>query len=908
MLLQLSYRFFSRSIFSVLFLASINSGITQAQVVPDGTLPTNVEQLEMLRKITGGERVGDNLFHSFEEFSIPEGMEAIFENATDIQNIFTRITGSEISLIDGLLQTAGGANFFLINPNGIVFGQNAQIDVGGSFIATTANAIEFADGTSFAAHRNEPNVTLTISVPIGLGFYGNNGSITVNGTGNQITNDSNFSPIEFSQQPSGISAPDGQTIGLIGNGIDFNSGVVTTEGGNIYISSVESGSVGISQAENGLTLVEDGVTKYQDINLNQQSLIDASGEKVGNIFVSGQNINLKDGSFLLSQNRGSLSGGLINVNASETLNLSGTSPDGKISSNIRSATTLETTAADTLDPLNTRKGAEINIYANQISLQDQARIRTNSFNEFIGGNINITVSDLVKLSDSSIASAAFDTGDAGNINLVASEFQLSDVGSIGSATVGFGNGGEIKIEADLIDISGSSTTARSVISASSLSSGENAGDGGNITINTKELRIRDSASVSSSSFGDGNSGSITINAHESIEVSGKNPNFQGSNNPESTIRTAVQIANPGTQQAFELPALPTGEAGSLTINTPILNVAQEGVITVENQGAGSAGELNINANNLNLDQSGRMTAAAESGLGGEIFLNTQNLNISNDSEITAAAGGEGAGGNITINTTNLTAKKNNNITASAAQGEGGNITINADNSLSLNNQDSIATESASADGGDININTDQLQLNNNSQISTSAQGLGDGGNITINTDIFTALNNSEVTANAIEGNGGNITINTEGYFVSEDFVISASSEFGLEGTVEINIINEKDVNQGFILPEYPLISLESILAKSCLTKVGQDKYAIRINVLGKHLPLITSLGMDEGETLMQELEELEELEELSKVYLYSEQESAPDDVLIQAEHIIPTDDGRLLGVAEASIPSRCLHQ
>ena len=74
-----------RSIFSLLFLVSINSGIAEAQVVPDGTLPTNVEQLEMIRKITGGERVGDNLFHSFEEFSIPEGMSAIFENALDFQ-------------------------------------------------------------------------------------------------------------------------------------------------------------------------------------------------------------------------------------------------------------------------------------------------------------------------------------------------------------------------------------------------------------------------------------------------------------------------------------------------------------------------------------------------------------------------------------------------------------------------------------------------------------------------------------------------------------------------------------------------------------------------------------------------------------------------------------------------------
>ena len=173
----------TRFLSSLLFIAAVNTGIVQAQVVPDGTLPTVVEQLENMRKITGGERVGNNLFHSFEEFSIPEGIEAIFENGLDIENIFTRITGSDISVIDGLLKTAGGANFFLINPNGIVFGENAQLDVGGSFIATTANRIEFADGTNWNARGDEPKVTLTISVPIGLRLDGDNGSITVNSSG-----------------------------------------------------------------------------------------------------------------------------------------------------------------------------------------------------------------------------------------------------------------------------------------------------------------------------------------------------------------------------------------------------------------------------------------------------------------------------------------------------------------------------------------------------------------------------------------------------------------------------------------------------------------------------------------------------------------------------------------------------
>jgi filamentous hemagglutinin family protein len=120
--------------------------------------------------IEGGATRGVNLFHSFSEFNVGEMQQVYFANPTGIETIFSRVTGDNASNILGTLGVNGAANLFLLNPNGIIFGENAQLDIRGSFIASTANRFMFPDGSEFSATNPQTPPLLTINVPMGLQY------------------------------------------------------------------------------------------------------------------------------------------------------------------------------------------------------------------------------------------------------------------------------------------------------------------------------------------------------------------------------------------------------------------------------------------------------------------------------------------------------------------------------------------------------------------------------------------------------------------------------------------------------------------------------------------------------------------------------------------------------------------
>jgi filamentous hemagglutinin family protein len=170
-------------------LLLLNTTLSKAQIIPDRTLPQNtiVRREGNTTVISGGTQQGRNLFHSFINFSVPTNSTALFNNSLDVQNIIARVTGNSASIINGIIQDNGKANLFFINPNGILFGQNANLNIGGSFLGTTADEINFVDGI-FSTQHPDNGTLLSINIPIGLKFSGNNGDIQITGSGTLINN------------------------------------------------------------------------------------------------------------------------------------------------------------------------------------------------------------------------------------------------------------------------------------------------------------------------------------------------------------------------------------------------------------------------------------------------------------------------------------------------------------------------------------------------------------------------------------------------------------------------------------------------------------------------------------------------------------------------------------------------
>ncbi len=686
-----------------LSLTSIILGLTQnntiAQISPDSTLPNNsaISINENNIIIQGGTQVGTNLFHSFQEFSVLTGNNAIFNNGINISNILTRVTGNNVSFIDGLIKTNGTTNLFFMNPNGIIFGSNSALLIEGSFLGTTANSIIFSNGTQFSAIH--PNTSLlSTGIPIGLNFEGNPGIIKVQGEGHQLR--SFFpSPSFGNKGRPNLQSSVGQNLALIGGEIILDGGVILSLGGNLDLGSVDEGLVNLDLSRADWLFDYTQTEQFKDINLLQRSLLDTTGfSQSGSINLQARNIFSKEGSVTLIQNLGANPSGDIEFNATESFELRGTDEIARILGSVRT------------EALASGKGGDIRLSTPKSSVIEGAQILAITFNSGASGNIFLKIPGLLEILGSSprdsfarstIVSLTIGKGNAGNINIFADNLSLLDGGSISSTSLGIGGGGQINVNVlDTLKIIGFQPTSGlfSDIVAAAL----NKGNAGSIFIDTTRLIIENGGRIETGTGAFGDAGSISINSSESIILKGTAPNGTSS----QILSSAESTEN--TRRIFNLPDVPTGESGEISIFTPQLDLFDGSQITVRNNGIGNGGDLVIQAPSLFLNQSD-ISASTQAGTGGNINI-TSNLIRSSNSNISATAGGTGNGGNISLNTDFLILLDNSTITANALEGSGGNINITSQG-LFVSPDSSITASSQFGVDGEVNIDTNFFEAN-----------------------------------------------------------------------------------------------------------------------------------------------------------------------------------------------------
>lgn len=778
-----------------------------AQITPDSTLGVerslltpNVQINGALGdRIEGGAERGSNLFHSFSQFNINNGQRVYFANPTGIQNILTRVTGRESSNIFGTLGVEGSANLFLLNPNGILFGQNARLDVRGSFLGTTANSFVFPNGLEFSATNPQAPLLLTITAPIGLQFGSQPGAITSqavsrNSQGNAVNG-------------LGVS---GSTLALIGGAIALDGSFLFAIDGQVQLGAV-GGETTVGLQVNGSQLnfnLPENASRAP-ITLNNGAFVFTSGDSA--IKLVGGQINL-NGSSVFGQNGGSISInatglGLDNRSIIQTAT-QGAAKAGDIQIQASDAVTLANGSS-----LFSQNGGSISINATGFSLDNRSLILTGTQGAMNAGDIQIQASDAVTVAnDSQIFSISRNsaTGNSGDIAInarniaVTGDGTANNSGSIGTLTLSQGNAGNLTLNAtDSVNINGGfvsiSTTgagnagnltvrsgnAVNVTDIGRLSlSSRGSGSTGNLRIETGTLRVQNtnlSGGVTALASGSGSVGSISIQARDAVEVI-NSPIF-------------AQVASGST-----------GRAGDITIDTQRVNFKDGGNVITTTVNSANAGNVIIRASEF-VDISGVSPSNDKSGVSSNTGM-----------------GATGNGGNITIETPRLTLNQGGSVSTSSTQSRGnaGNITIRAKDvqldgfvavpkeavpqQLQLSEQlrlpvngllfaselnSEVQVSDADVRGGTITVDTERLRLSNGANVSTSVVGgRGQGGNLVVRatdsidiTGVGGKRNDGSFAPSGLFadlqtggiGSGGNISVETGRLNLSNGGQISAST-------------------------------------------------------------------------------------------------------------------------------------
>lgn len=774
------------TVFLFLFVGQLNP--SDAQIVRDGTIgppggPLTGPNYQI--DSTLGILKGGNLFHSFSEFNVRTLPGGVIESATftnsqpvAISNVLSRVTGGNPSTINGMIASEiPGANLFFMNPSGLIFGQNATLNVGGSVTFTTANYIRLFDGTSSAMFYANPasdaittpgRASILSAAPlVDFGF------VTPAAVGFLTSN-----PASITVQGSVLSVPDGQSLTMIGGNVEIKAALledgstqaslISAPGGQVKLGSVASSGEMLLSSLQPAANIDGAFPTLGHITIAEGSFIDVSGTQGGTISIRGGQFVL-DGSFLGATTTGD---------------------DPGASTAVKIQTDGDTTFSNSSLIFSAAEGqgrpGDLDIMAKNLWLTEGSIVEARSGGSAPAGNIVVNApKGTVSLSGTS---SFFGTGAAIRTNVAVS-------GSCSSCQVSSGNISVTAKTVDLADVAHIETVSPDKTRAGSISldvenlivrgGGAVQTLGGNASSGDIEIVSRGLVSLSgqfdsdnrsqilNENTGPGGTGSISLQAKQ-LELSdtARIKHFSraepaASDTPKITITTAEDISLSNGSEIFVASVL--SNIGGIKMSGRDISLTGNSLIQTQTSGSGDAGSLDVTARSLTLSGASQLSSSAftGSGDGGNLGIKANTVSVTDGSRLLAKSTGSGQAGNVMIEGTaspaqsvTISGSGSGIFTETSGTGAGGNITISS-NELLAKNSSTISSKTTgqmpnAGDAGDILIKADDITVSGGATITAASTGTGKAGTLTIQGT------QSPAQSLLITGSGSGLFSNTSG--------------------------------------------------------------------------------------------------------------------------------------------------
>lgn len=813
----------SFSIFSIF----VTQYVCAQSIKIDNTTPTQPENCFGSCTISGGVQHGQNLFHSFTQFNVGSGYTVLFSDP-GVTNILARVTGTSQSNILGTIGTSGGeANLFLLNPNGILFGPNAKLNLGGSFVATTANSIQFGDQGFFSALT--PKIPSLKVNPSALLFTRRSGTITTRSriqVGKDLSNENVF----------GLKVPKDRSLLLVGSELIIDGNEVKNKddkilapggglhafGGRLEVGGLsEPGVISLTMNKNILSLGFPKNVAKANVSILNGAKLNVTADNGGEIAINAKNLSISNRSTLragIAQNVGfpSAQAGDIKVHATGTVTLTNSFIYNSVRIN------------------GTGHGGDIRILSGNISLNDMSEISTATFGKGDSGNISLQSSGQISLANTSFVGSSVEAdifnpdmmefvaiGNGGDIEVLAKGISLDDSSNIATFGLGLGKVGNVDLKSignifltsdarigstvfaknrEILSQSRDPAVLAAINNPEFLSS---INTSSKVTINTRSLTLTDGGQIANfaTGIGVGSGGDIIINASDFVDISGfsqKGANFTR----ESGLPNGTGFSSGLFTFAREFTI---GSAGNITVKTGDFFISDGSAVSAQTFNKEVGGDISISANNLIATNGGQIrTTASNTGSAGNITLKVRdNIKFSGSDpnfqkRLTILQAGLPFFEFVTpeevdteISFLRKIGPRTGLFASNFGRGKGGDIKIFSSLFQISNSAVVDVRTTADGEGGNIFLKANSFNANSGGQLVSTTEGSKPAGNITLEVLDFITLDgkNSGFFANTTEdstGPGGNINIDPRLVLIQNGAEITVNSRgSGLGGNISL---------------------------------------------------------------------------------------------------------------------------